>query len=67
MLERPDFIGDFLVKIEDSLQSFELGNFNSKGAFVFLAIALLVLFALLYKFVFPFTLSLFASLDCFMF
>lgn len=54
MLERPDFIGDFLMKIEDSLQSFELGNFNSKGAFVFLAIALLVLFALLYKFVFPF-------------
>lgn len=54
MLERPDFIGDFIQKIEMNLQSFEGGTIESKGLSIFLAIVLIASIILLYKFVFPF-------------
>lgn len=54
MLARPDYIGDFIKKSEDKLHAFELGTTDSKGAMILLAIAIIILFMLLYKFVFPF-------------
>ena len=53
MLERPDYVGNGIKNLENKLASFELGTTDSKGAMIFLAIALLLVFFVLYKFVFP--------------
>lgn len=65
MLSKKDYIGDGLKKMESGLQALELNSVNSKGAMIIMALAVTIIFLILYKTIFPIYMILILVLSVF--